>query len=81
MKSKKSSNSNHVMMDMVTINDKGQIVIPYEARAKLSLSGGDKLLVMLHPSKESIILMKPDGIEKFATDILNHLSIARNKSV
>ncbi len=62
---------------MVTVNDKGQIVIPSDARSEIGLESGDKLLVMLHPSHVGVTLIKPDGLEKFANQMLRHINSAK----
>jgi AbrB family looped-hinge helix DNA binding protein len=64
---------------MVTVNEKGQVVIPVEARNAIDLKPGDKLLVMVHPSKHGVILVKPDGLENFATQILEQINDAKIK--
>ncbi|HET8991887.1 MAG TPA: AbrB/MazE/SpoVT family DNA-binding domain-containing protein [Candidatus Saccharimonadales bacterium] len=78
MNSNKSSKSS-VIMDIVTLNDKGQVVIPADARAAIELHSGDKLLVMIHPSKEGITLIKPDRFEQYANQLLEQLSAAKTK--
>jgi len=65
-------------LGIVTVNDKGQVVIPSDARATIDLKTGDKLLVMVHPSHEGVVLIKPDGLEAFAKQMLNQLNDARD---
>lgn len=77
MNSSKSSKKETMFMDIVTVNDKGQVVIPSNARATINLNSGDKLLVMLHPSKEGIVLIKPDGMETYVTNMLKQLNHAK----
>lgn len=50
-----------------TVGEKGQIVIPVEARNILDLKVGDKLLVVSGPGNQGLLIMKPDVIRKFAT--------------
>jgi len=51
-----------------TISDKGQVVIPIEARTALGLEKGEKLLVMgMHG--DSVMLMKVSAIEKFSAKL------------
>jgi AbrB family looped-hinge helix DNA binding protein len=38
----------------VTVGERGQIVIPAEARKRAGLSAGDKVLVFMHPGTLSI---------------------------
>jgi AbrB family looped-hinge helix DNA binding protein len=77
MKSNKNTNHEPIMLDIVTVNDKGQVVIPADARSIINVQAGDKLLVMMHPSKEGIILIKPDGLESYAKKMLEKLSDAK----
>lgn len=77
MKSSKNTNHEPMIVDIVTVNDKGQVVIPADARSAIDLNHGDKLLVMVHPSKEGVILIKPDGLESYANKMLEKLSDAK----
>ena len=61
-----------------TVGSKGQVVIPAEAREALQIKVGDKLLVMVHPSHTGVVLIKPDGLEQFATQMLEQLNDAKN---
>jgi len=66
------------ILGFVTVNEKGQIVIPADARSMIGLAAGDKLLVMLHPSHEGLLLVKPDGLESFARQMLEQLNDAKD---
>jgi AbrB family looped-hinge helix DNA binding protein len=78
MKSNKDMKHKPTILGIVTVNHKGQIVIPADARSATNIRTGDKLLVMVHPSKEGLFLMKPDGVEAFAKHMLEQLSDARD---
>ena len=54
----------------VTVGERGQIVIPAEARKKMEIHTGDTLLVLGHPAKEGLVLFKLDAVREF----LNHLA-------
>jgi AbrB family looped-hinge helix DNA binding protein len=73
---KSSNNTKHesTILGVVTVNDKGQVVIPADARSAIDLNTGDKLLVMMHPTHEGVLLMKPDGLESYARQMLERLS-------
>jgi AbrB family looped-hinge helix DNA binding protein len=77
MKSNKNTNHEPTILDIVTVNDKGQVVIPVNARSAINIHAGDKLLVMVHPSKEGVILIKPDSLEAHAKKMLEKLSDAK----
>jgi len=47
----------------VTIGERGQIVIPAEARKNHSLAAGDKLLVFRHPHIHGMVLARLDDVE------------------
>jgi len=49
-----------------TVGEKGQIVIPVEARNAIELKVGDKLLVVSGPGSHGLFIMKPDMIKEFA---------------
>jgi AbrB family looped-hinge helix DNA binding protein len=48
----------------VTVGERGQVVIPAEARKKMDISPGDKLLVMGHPFAKGIVLAKIDDLRE-----------------
>ena len=58
----------------VTVGERGQVVIPAEARKKMEIHTGDTLLVMGHPSREGLMLFKLDAVREF----LNHLAASLN---
>jgi len=49
-----------------TVGEKGQIVIPVEARNAIELKVGDKLLVVSGYGSHGLFIMKPDMIRTFA---------------
>jgi AbrB family looped-hinge helix DNA binding protein len=52
------------------ISDKGQVVIPVEARTALNLEKGEKMLVMgMHDG--AIMLMKLSSFEKMSEEMAN----------
>jgi AbrB family looped-hinge helix DNA binding protein len=77
MKSNKNTTHEHIILGIVSVNDKGQVVIPAEARLMIGLNAGDKLLVMVHPAKEGVFLVKPDGLESVAKALLEKVSTAK----
>ena len=56
----------------VKVGEKGQIVIPKEARSLFNIQSGDTLLV-LGDDENGIIITKPDVINEIAMQILNNL--------
>lgn len=49
----------------VTVGERGQIVIPSEARAELGYQPGDKLLVMRHPAHNGLMVFKFEAVQEF----------------
>ncbi len=56
-----------------TIGERGQVVIPAEARAELGFAPGDKLLVMRHPIHHGVMLFKLDSVREFLNDFSDNL--------
>ena len=54
------------------VGEKGQIVIPKEARKVFGINPGDTLLI-LGDEKNGIIVTKPEVIENIAEEILGNL--------
>ena len=52
------------------VGERGQVVIPVEARKKLNIHTGDKLLIMSHPNGDGLMFLKLDAMREF----LNHLA-------
>lgn len=57
----------------VTISDRGQIVIPKEAREKLGLAGGQRLIVL--SDEEGIALIPAESFENKIKQILDFASM------
>ena len=50
---------------VVTVGARGQIVIPAEARTKLEIEEGDKMVVLKGPREGSLIVFKIGSIDFF----------------
>lgn len=59
------------LIGSVTVGERGQVVIPAEARESLSINASDKLLVFKAPVDGVLILAKPETFEK----LLAHLEL------
>lgn len=62
----KSSNNYADFFSITTLGERGQIVVPKEARQALNLSAGDKLVVLPSPRGNGILLMKEQNIKEIA---------------
>ena len=59
------------LIGSVTVGERGQVVIPSEARESMSINAGDKLLVFKAPVDGVLIIAKPETFEK----LLVHLEL------
>lgn len=48
-----------------TVGDRGQVVIPSEARQELNIEPGDKVLFMHHPIHKGLLIFKIDAVKDF----------------
>jgi len=48
-----------------TIGERGQIVIPAEARAELGFQPGEKVLIMRHPLNQGLMIFKIEAVRQF----------------
>lgn len=58
---------------MVTVGERGQVVIPAEARRRLNVQTGDKLLVMHHPASQGVLLCRSDAFRDFISKFIEGL--------
>lgn len=59
----------------VTVGERGQVVIPAEARKKLDIHTGDRLFVMAHPDRGGMMLLKIDSMREFLNHMATNLSM------
>ena len=64
----------HSFYGSVTVGERGQIVIPAEARQQLDMNPGDKLLVMKHPLHKGLMVFKFDSVKEFIDDFSRAVS-------
>ncbi len=62
-----------------TVGERGQVVIPAEARKKCNINPGDKVLVLGHPAGSGIIICKLDDIRGVFSSFLEDLSRIESK--
>jgi AbrB family looped-hinge helix DNA binding protein len=67
----------------VTVGERGQIVIPSEARADLKIDPGTKLLVFMMPGNDALMVTRPEAFEERAKMMQNHFAdmLASQESV
>jgi AbrB family looped-hinge helix DNA binding protein len=57
------------ILGTATLNEKGQLVIPSEARHSLDLAPGSKLVIMRSQQKPALILIKAEEVEAMIKDL------------
>lgn len=62
----------HYIFGTVKVGERGQIVIPKEARQVFSINAGDTLIV-LGDEKWGIAVTKSDVLEKYAIDVFKKI--------
>lgn len=65
--------NNHTFHGSATVGEKGQIVIPAEARAALQIEKGEKLLVF-GVGEKGLFITKPSQLEIYAQKLTEKLS-------
>ncbi|MHB0913557.1 MAG: AbrB/MazE/SpoVT family DNA-binding domain-containing protein [Armatimonadota bacterium] len=63
----------------VTVGERGQVVIPAEARKKLGINAGDTLFALSHPSGDGLALFKIDAMREFLEHLSTGLDLAVGK--
>jgi AbrB family looped-hinge helix DNA binding protein len=48
-----------------TVGERGQLVIPAEARAEMDMQPGDKIMIMRHPIHKGLMLFKLEAVREF----------------
>jgi AbrB family looped-hinge helix DNA binding protein len=72
---------NECFYGSVTVGERGQIVIPAEARAALGIQPGDKLLVMRDPVHPGLMVCSFTVMNDFLEEIRSRLMKADAESV
>jgi AbrB family looped-hinge helix DNA binding protein len=52
-------------MGAATVGERGQVVIPAEARERLEIKPGDKLLVIVHPGDWGVTFLKFERLQEY----------------
>ena len=67
----------HSFYGSVTVGERGQIVIPAEARNEMDINPGDKLLVMKHPIHKGLVVVKFEAMKEFLEELDHGLDQVR----
>jgi AbrB family looped-hinge helix DNA binding protein len=65
LESKENASIDQLFYGSVTLGERGQIVIPVEARHELGMVAGDKLLIIRHPDGNGLMLFKLEHARQF----------------
>ncbi len=68
----------HYIFGTVKVGERGQIVIPREARDKFNIKAGDTLIV-LGDEKWGIAVTKSDVLQKFAAEVYKKIEDSTNE--
>ncbi|MCW5937810.1 MAG: AbrB/MazE/SpoVT family DNA-binding domain-containing protein [Fimbriimonadaceae bacterium] len=64
-----------------TVGERGQIVIPAEARADLGIKAGDKLIVMRDPVVKGLMVAKIEAFQALLEEMTRKLEVAQQLEV
>jgi AbrB family looped-hinge helix DNA binding protein len=65
-------NNEKLSFSTVKVGERGQIVIPKEARDMLSIKPGDSLIIIAN-DKKGIVITKSERLKEFAKEILENI--------
>jgi AbrB family looped-hinge helix DNA binding protein len=69
-----------VFLGTVTVGERGQVVIPAEARKRFSIHPGDRLLVIAHPSGHGLMLVGIEAAREFINTFMQGLDSAEARA-
>jgi AbrB family looped-hinge helix DNA binding protein len=75
---KKRGGNNDKLYDMVTLGERGQIVIPAQARKDFGLQSGDRLMVVKGLVNGTMILVDTKHMTQAFSQLLNSISRMKN---
>lgn len=58
-----------IFIGSVTVGERGQVVIPAEARERSGIEPGDKLLSFVHPAGGGVIFVKLDALAAVSEEL------------
>lgn len=62
------------------INEKGQLVIPAEARKRIGLEAGDRVVIMSKENSSALIVIKSEELEALAQDLAKVLDDSKHNT-
>jgi len=76
---KRSDRSHGKIYDVVTVGERGQVVIPVQARKELSIGAGEKLVVIRGPVGNVLAMAKLDDMTDFMGRLIEGFGKIREK--
>ena len=73
--SQKRTSVKELFYGSVTIGERGQVVIPAEARKRHHFDSGDKLLVFSHPNMHGVVLARLDEMEMLLGELRQWIAL------
>jgi AbrB family looped-hinge helix DNA binding protein len=70
---KNTKDFEHRFYDVATVGERGQVVIPSEARKALGIKAGDKLIALEGPMGSSIVFFKMRSMNTFMQKVMSKL--------
>lgn len=68
----------NILIGMVTVGERGQIVIPAEARKKMNIYTGKRLIAVCNPNHNGIAFLKMNEMKNFVNQISSRLDGLEN---
>ncbi|HET9098346.1 MAG TPA: AbrB/MazE/SpoVT family DNA-binding domain-containing protein [Candidatus Saccharimonadales bacterium] len=62
------------ILGTATLNEKGQLVIPSQARADMGLKSGSKVVIMASTQRQALVILKAEEVEAMLQDFSDALS-------
>ncbi|MFA5105008.1 MAG: AbrB/MazE/SpoVT family DNA-binding domain-containing protein [Candidatus Margulisiibacteriota bacterium] len=78
MKKKGTGKNPELTFDVVTVGERGQIVIPSKIRKSLSLKAGEQLIVIENPIAKAVVLLSPERISSAIEQVIHANDITLN---
>lgn len=66
------------MLGMAVVGEKGQVVIPADARKAIGIEPGSRLVVLSAPNGEGLVLVPAESLESLMLQATEHLGLLRS---
>lgn len=76
----RNSDAHMLFYGVATVGERGQIVIPAEARRQHDINAGDKLMILGHPSGRALLIAKVHDFIRFVEHVQRFLALGTEGS-